>query len=81
MTDDPHHSIRPVVNAIAGFVISTLMLAIPLLAVSRVKSPYEGIPPKENGYTTQAAPKRNFPVMDAGEHFRVSSSHIRRGND
>ena len=81
MTDDPYPSLKPVVNAIAGFFIACSMLSVPFLATSRVKSPYEGIPPKENGNTTQAAPKRNLPFMDAGDHFRISSSYICRWND
>ena len=50
MTEDPYHSPLPVVNAIAGFFI-TLLLVIPLLAVAseRVKLNYQPTPTVRSG--------------------------------
>ena len=54
MTDDPYPRLPPVVNAITGFFLSCLTLAIPLLLVTdRVKSVQEPTSPThysgENG--------------------------------
>ena len=48
MTDDPYPSPSPVVTWITGSFIACLTLAVPLLAVSRVKPPYGGVQPKPN---------------------------------
>ena len=40
MTDDSHHSLPPVVNAITGFCIAFAVIVVPLMAISRVKSTY-----------------------------------------
>ena len=63
---DPYHSLKPVVNSIAGFFISVTMVTIPFVTILGVKSPYEGLPPKLNGDTTQANSKRALSAVDAG---------------
>ena len=78
MTDDPHHSLKPVVNAIAGFFLGIAAIALPLVAVSdiRVKSPYKGLQPEKDGNTTQADYKRTIPAVDACRDLFVSGGRI-----
>ena len=81
MTDDPYPSLQPVVNAIAGFFISVAMISLPIVTVLGVKSPYEGIPPKLNGNTTQANSKRTLSSVDAGWSLRVPNRVVFSGSD
>ena len=78
MTDDPHHSLKPVVNMIAGFFLGIAALALPLIAVidNGVKSPYKGLQPEKDGNTTQADYKRTIPTVDACRDLFVSGRRI-----
>ena len=81
MTDDPYPRPSPVVNAITGFVLSTLTLSLPLYAVTseRVKSPYKGFQPQTNG-RQETSFKRTLPTVDACGDLRISSRAIRSRN-
>ena len=37
MTDEPYHSLPPVVNAITGFCIAFALILVPFVAITRVK--------------------------------------------
>ena len=71
MTDDPYPSPSPVVTWITGSFIACLTLAVPLLAVSRVKSPYK----------VQQTDETTIPQVSLKEHvtFKTELRPTRRG--
>jgi len=68
------HTMPVVRSWIAGFFIATFTVVVPLLAVysERVKSPYQGLQPKDHG-CTETSTKRSLPTVDASYCLRIPS--------
>jgi hypothetical protein len=74
VTDDPYPRLMP---ALAGVLISLASLVLPLslVATDRVKSPYWGNPPEENG-NQEATIKRTLPTEASHSDLRLPSVSI-----